>query len=146
MPASSQISPRRAALCFPRPTPDTVATIPVLGMLIYGNATPQWQTLAGNVTATKMFLNQTGTGVVSAAPVWAALVDADIPDTITLSNITQVTTRSHASLQNLSADDHTVYALLAGRAGGQTFKGGTAVADGLSLQATSGVGAGSRVY
>jgi hypothetical protein len=51
------------------------------------------------------------------------LVDADIPDTITLSNITQIATRSHSSLQNLSADDHTQYLLLAGRSPVQTMAG-----------------------
>lgn len=45
--------------------------------------------------------------------------------------------------------DHTTdflsqYALLAGRSGGQTIIGGTAVADFLSLQATAGIGAGSE--
>ena len=35
--------------------------------------------------------------------------DISIPDTITLTNITQITNRSHANLQDLSADDHTQY-------------------------------------
>jgi hypothetical protein len=123
---------------------DTLATTPVLGMLIYADATPQWRTLGGNTSATKMFLNQTGTGSISAAPAWAALVDADIPDTITLSNLNQVTTRSHNSLQNLLADDHTQYALLAGRASSQTLTGGLGAAEGLNLRATAGAGAGSE--
>lgn len=68
-----------------------------------------------------------------------AVTDAQVPDTITLSNITQITTRSHASLQNLTspADDHTQYALLAGRAGGQTLIGGTAASETLVLQSTA---------
>ncbi len=39
--------------------------------------------LAGNTTSTKKFLSQTGTGAVSAAPAWGALVDGDIPSTLT---------------------------------------------------------------
>lgn len=42
-----------------------------LGDIIYENATPAPARLAGNTTATKQFLSQTGTGSVSAAPVWA---------------------------------------------------------------------------
>lgn len=64
--------------------PDTVVGSPVLGDLPYANATPAWTKLAGNTTTTKKFLNQTGTGTVSAVPSWDALVDADIPNTITI--------------------------------------------------------------
>lgn len=67
-----------------------------------------------------------------------AVTDAQVPDTITLSNITQITIRSHASLQNLTAsDDHTQYALLAGRSGGQSLTGGTAASNNLTLASTS---------
>lgn len=48
------------------------------------------------------------------------------------------------ALSGLTDDDHTQYALLAGRSGGQTLIGGTAAADSLLLQATAGVGAGSE--
>ena len=160
--------------------PDTVAASPVLGDIPYGNVTPAWTKLAGNITTTKKFLTQTGTGAVSAAPSWgtidwadvskvgsnlneivtrshtvlsdigtlthatidgyldqavkalssptfagltltgfsgivkatvgalsaAALTDADIPDTITLTNITQITNRSHASLSDIGSLSH----------------------------------------
>lgn len=49
-----------------------------------------------------------------------------------------------AALTGLADDDHTQYGLNAGRSGGQTHIGGTAAADGLTLQATAGVGAGSE--
>ena len=39
--------------------------------------------LAGNTTATRKFLRQTGNGSVSAAPAWDALVDGDIPSALT---------------------------------------------------------------
>jgi hypothetical protein len=65
-------------------------------------------------------------GGASAAPTWAA------PD-------------HGAEVGGLGDDDHTQYALLAGRSGGQSLKGGTAAADGLSLIATAGVGVGSEL-
>lgn len=49
-----------------------------LGDTIYENATPAPARLAGNTTAVKQYLSQTGTGSASAAPVWATLSAADI--------------------------------------------------------------------
>lgn len=43
----------------------------------------------------------------------------------------------HGGLAGLSDDDHTQYALLAGRSGGQTLIGGTASGDDLTLRSTS---------
>lgn len=43
----------------------------------------------------------------------------------------------HGALTGLSDDDHTQYALLAGRAGGQTGYGGTAASEGLTFYSTS---------
>lgn len=42
----------------------------------------------------------------AAAPGFRALVDADVPDTITLTNITQVTNRSHTSLSDIGTTSH----------------------------------------
>ncbi len=48
---------------------------------------------------------------------------------------------NHSELANLTiGDSHTQYSLLAGRAGGQTLVGGSAVTDVLSLKGTSGNG------
>ena len=44
-----------------------------LGDVIYGAASGTATRLAGNTTTAKQFLSQTGTGTVSAAPVWSAL-------------------------------------------------------------------------
>ena len=63
---------------------DSLAAAVVLGDIVHGNATPAWARLAGNITTTKQFLSQTGTGAVSAAPAWAAIADADVPDSITI--------------------------------------------------------------
>ena len=61
---------------------DTVAASPVLGDIPYGNVTPAWTKLAGQITTTKNFLTQTGTGAVSAVPVWGTIADGDLPSTI----------------------------------------------------------------
>jgi hypothetical protein len=61
---------------------DTDAATAVLGDLISGNATPHWQRVAGNTTATKKYLNQTGNGSISAVPVWDVIADADLPSSI----------------------------------------------------------------
>jgi hypothetical protein len=50
-----------------------------LGDIIYENSTPAPTRLAGNTSSTKMFLSQTGTGSVSAPPVWSAISASDIP-------------------------------------------------------------------
>lgn len=50
-----------------------------LGDTLYENATPAAARLAGNTAATKKFLTQTGTGIVSAAPVWTTIQIADVP-------------------------------------------------------------------
>ena len=39
-----------------------------------------WKRLVGNITTTKQFLSQTGSGAASAAPVWATLVAANLSD------------------------------------------------------------------
>jgi hypothetical protein len=50
-----------------------------LGDIIYEDGTPAAARLAGNTTATKKFLVQTGTGTISAAPLWDIIAAADIP-------------------------------------------------------------------
>lgn len=59
---------------------DTLAGAVVLGDIIHGNATPKWARLAGNTTATKKFLTQTGNGTISAVPAWDTIIAADVPD------------------------------------------------------------------
>lgn len=50
-----------------------------LGDLLYCSATDTLAKLAGNTAATRKFLRQTGTGSVSAAPAWDALLSGDLP-------------------------------------------------------------------
>lgn len=50
-----------------------------LGDMLYSSAVNTLSKLAGNTTAVKLFLSQTGTGAVSAAPIWSAIAGTDIP-------------------------------------------------------------------
>jgi hypothetical protein len=54
-----------------------------IGDIFYGSAANTLSALAGNTTATKRFLTQTGTGSASAAPAWGSIVDGDIPAALT---------------------------------------------------------------
>jgi len=56
-----------------------LAPLTTLGDLLYENSTPAPARLAGNTSATKNFLTQTGTGSVSAAPAWGTIAAADLP-------------------------------------------------------------------
>lgn len=72
---------------------NALSPMTTLGDTIYGGASGTGTRLAGNITSTKQFLTQTGTGAVSAAPVWGALVSGDIPNNAantsgTASNVT----------------------------------------------------------
>lgn len=49
-----------------------------LGDIIYSSAANTLSKLAGNITAVKQYLSQTGTGAVSAAPAWATISGSDI--------------------------------------------------------------------
>jgi len=70
-----------------------------VGDMIYSAATNTLTKLSGNITTTKKFLNQTGTGAASAAPLWAAITAADVSglaasattDTTNAANITSGT-------------------------------------------------------
>jgi len=56
----------------------TGITTYVLGDTLYASAANVLSKLPGNITAVKQFLSQTGTGAVSAAPVWATIVPANL--------------------------------------------------------------------
>lgn len=50
-----------------------------LGDIIYSSSSTAMVRLAGNTTATKKFLTQTGDGSLSTAPGWNVLVNGDLP-------------------------------------------------------------------
>ncbi len=53
-------------------------TFTALGDILYGGTSGAGSRLAGNTTTTKQYLTQTGTGSISAAPVWAQGAFADL--------------------------------------------------------------------
>ena len=63
-----------ATLAFGNLSPMTT-----LGDMLFQNSTPAAARLAGNTSATKMFLTQTGDGTVSANPAWGTIAPADMP-------------------------------------------------------------------
>lgn len=74
---------------------NALSPVTTLGDLIYGSATNTNARLAGNTTATKNFLVQTGTGTISAAPSWGTIDVIDVPTlnqntTGTASNVTGI--------------------------------------------------------
>lgn len=58
-----------------------------LGDLLYSSAANTLAALGGNITTTKSFLVQTGTGSVSAAPSWDVLAASDLPTGINAAKI-----------------------------------------------------------
>jgi hypothetical protein len=56
------------------------------------------------------------------------------------------TVSDHGALAGLTDDDHTQYAALAGRSGGQTLIGGTGSGDDLTLQTTSNATKGDYIF
>lgn len=75
---------------------DALAPSTTLGDVIFHNGTDNVR-LAGNTTTSRRFLRQTGTGTVSAAPAWDALVNGDIPAALTGKTIDGVTLAAQAT-------------------------------------------------
>lgn len=57
----------------------TIPNTSVLGDLWYGSASNIVTALPGNITTTRQFLSQTGSGAVSAAPAWGTIAAGDLP-------------------------------------------------------------------
>lgn len=57
---------------------DALSPMTTLGDVTYGGASGTGTRLAGNITTSKQFMSQTGTGTVSAAPVWSAVSKSDV--------------------------------------------------------------------
>ena len=97
-----------------------------IGDILYASSATVWSRLAAG-TATYV-LTANGAGV---APTWQASA-AGVTD--------------HGALTGLGDDDHTQYALLVGRAGGQILIGGTASGDDLTFESTSNATKGSVFF
>lgn len=60
------------------PAFNALSPLTTLGDVLYGAASGVGTRLAGNITATKQFLSQTGTGIISAAPAWSTVTKTDV--------------------------------------------------------------------
>lgn len=57
---------------------NSLSPMTTLGDIIYGGASGTGTRLAGNITTTKQFLSQSGSGSISAIPVWSTVSKADV--------------------------------------------------------------------
>lgn len=67
--------------------PVGVGVMTTLGDLPYGGVAGVTSRLAGNISATRKFLTQTGTGSASAAPAWNVIAAGDLPTGIDATKI-----------------------------------------------------------
>lgn len=135
LPASTTISAAGAALIDDA---DAAAQRTTLGVDAAGTDNSTDVTLAGSLDYLTLSGQQITRGAIDlTTDVTGILPDANIANDITLDNITQITTRDHGSLQNLTDDDHTIYALLAGRSGGQSLIGSPSDNETLTLTSNS---------
>jgi hypothetical protein len=58
---------------------DTTPATPTLGDMIYADEFSKWVKLAGNITTTRKFLMQVGSGAVADDPAWSTLIASDVP-------------------------------------------------------------------
>lgn len=72
-----------------------------LGDILY-RGVAVWARLAGNVTTTKKFLSQTGTGAASTIPSWSQVADTDLAVSDTTTN--NVTSTAHGFAPKSPAD------------------------------------------
>jgi hypothetical protein len=77
-----------------------------------------------------------GTPLIQSRPAGGAATPFACSD-LAACSIAALGTRDHHLLAGLTDDDHSIYALLAGRAGGQALIGGTAASENLTLQSTA---------
>jgi len=84
---------------------NNISPMTTLGDTIYESAPNTAARLPGNITTTKEFLTQTGTGSASAAPAWATIVAGDIPtlNQNTTGTAGDITATSNSTLTTLSA-------------------------------------------
>ena len=135
-------------------------TAPAVGSIIYVPAAGGgWAELAISVPAANV-RNALGIDNAETAPSWKTTLDATNPAAVSTSAAAPGTSliyshRDHVHLITVSGvdhgglgglvpdDDHTQYALLAGRGTGQTLIGGTGSGNDLTLQSTSHATKGS---
>lgn len=73
---------------------DALSPMTTSGDIIYGGAAGTNTRLAGNITTTKEYLSQTGSGAASAAPAWAQIAFADLSGQATLAQLPSIGTKT----------------------------------------------------
>jgi hypothetical protein len=106
-----------------------------VGDLRYGSGANTLAALAGNVTSTKKFLTQTGTGSISAAPGWGQVLAGDVQAGIfsgsfTFSSLLAASVSGNAATATALATSRTLW--------GQAFDGSANVSGALSGATTGG--------
>ena len=119
---------------------DALSPTTTLGDIQYRGASSNTR-LAGNTTSTKNFLVQTGTGTVSAAPIWGTIAAGDVPTlnqntTGTAANITATSNSTLTTLSALSLPGSQVSGNISGNAANVT--GTIAIGNGGTGQTTAG--------
>lgn len=99
-----------------------------LGDTIYENASLVPARLAGNITSTKKYLSQTGTGSVSAVPAWAQVAAADLSNGVTGSGSVVLATSPTLVTPVLGTPSSGVATNLTGTAAGLTAGAATILA------------------
>ncbi len=137
------------------PTWGAVMTNPLttLGDMVYENATPTPTRLAGNITTTKQFLSQTGTGSISAAPAWSSFTAPTIQKFTTTGTQTgwlfTISTSSTVAVgdtykeNNGAGNTYTVLGALTAQSGQVLFMSGSSSAATTPLVRQTGSGTSS---
>lgn len=129
---------------------NALSPITTLGDIVYGSGTNAATRLAGNTTATKNFLSQTGTGSVSAAPAWSTVSKSDVGlDSVENTALsTWAGTSSITTLGTIATGTWSATAIAANKGGtGQTgyTSGDLLYASGTTALTKLGVGSSGQV-
>ena len=104
-----------------------------LGDTLYEDGRPAAVRLAGNKSATKSFLTQTGDGTISAAPAWGTIAAGDVPTlnqhtTGTASNITDTLDHVPVPAADVSMNSHKITSVARAETSGDALPYGQAAA------------------
>ena len=88
------------AISFPASFVNPMTT---LGDIIYEDATPTPVRLAGNTTATKKYLSQTGTGTISAVPAWSQPAFSELSGSVAASQLPNPSASTLGGIQSLAS-------------------------------------------
>ena len=100
--------------------------------IVFNDASNDVDFRVESASHTDAFLLDYGADTITLGVLGAGYVKSDANGLLSVES-----SLDHGGLGGLTADDHTQYALLLGRSGGQTLVGGTDASDDLRLQSTS---------